>query len=105
MMGAVTMSEIHNLNNARWVYPLHTNGAARGANGSALLESGAERAADEVEISAAGAQLADAVRTSRAVPRLSKVARIRAEIQNGTYDVDGKLAAILPRVLADALKS
>jgi anti-sigma28 factor (negative regulator of flagellin synthesis) len=102
------MSEIQNLENARWVYQPPTNGGSasrRGAAGSAGLADRAVGVIDRVEISADGAQLAEAIRAPRASLRMSKVARIRAEIQNGTYDVDGKLKSILPRLMADVIAS
>ena len=57
---------------------------------------------DTVEFSTTGTQLAELEDSSSTI-RVDKVARIRSEIANGLYDVDGKLESILGRVLKDAL--
>ena len=94
------MSEILNLESARLVYPFAAPAARSGAPGPASTGA-VERVTDRAEFSATATQLAESAAPSRQSMRMAKVARIRAEIQNGTYDVDGKLEAVLGRVLAD----
>jgi len=102
------MTQIRNLEQARLVYPfVATTPASLARSESAdgvALRPVRERETDRVELSAAGTQLAEAARAERKALRTAKVARIRAEIENGTYDVNGKLAAVIDRVMADVLR-
>jgi anti-sigma28 factor (negative regulator of flagellin synthesis) len=61
----------------------------------------APREEDTVEFSPAATALASAGRDDGI--RFEKVARIRSEIQAGTYDVSGKLELVLDRILDDVL--
>ncbi|HRX84551.1 MAG TPA: flagellar biosynthesis anti-sigma factor FlgM, partial [Phycisphaerae bacterium] len=97
--------EINNLEGARLVYPFAATPGVTGRgegerSGAAVAETAA---VDRVEFSPTAVQLAEAAPTSQQALRLAKVARIRAEIQNGTYDVNGKLESVLHRVIADVL--
>lgn len=69
----------------------------------------AERGTDRVEVSAAGAALAEAsARESAALEasiRIEKVAKIRSDIQNGIYDVDGRLSLIMDDLIDDIAKT
>ncbi len=59
---------------------------------------------DRVELSAGAKLAASELRRAFAEThpiRIAKVARIKAEIANGTYDIDGKLEAVLDRLLDD----
>ncbi|MCB9850141.1 MAG: flagellar biosynthesis anti-sigma factor FlgM [Phycisphaerales bacterium] len=102
------MNEINNLENARLIYPFVAQVAPTRGESSASMASTAAVAAphddgtDTVEFSTTGTQLAELEDSSSTI-RVDKVARIRSEIANGLYDVDGKLESILGRVLKDAL--
>jgi len=71
------------------------------ANESAPVEPGSDR----VEVSAAGAALAEAnAQESAALEasiRIEKVAKIRSDIQNGIYDIDGRLGYIVDDLIDD----
>lgn len=100
------MSEIHNLESGRMAQPVTGPGAASGRRSRAVAapaERAVAREVDAVEFSPAAVQLAESAPQSAPALRLARIARIRAEIQNGTYDVNGKLEAVLGRVLADVL--
>ena len=71
---------------------------------SGLRESAKAVAAanvDSVELSAAGTALAGM--DGDGGIRFEKVARVRSEIQAGTYDVAGKLDMVHDRILDDVL--
>jgi len=57
------------------------------------------RSRDQVELSATGTVLAELHDDQEM--RIEKVARVRSELQNGIYTVEGKLEAVLDRVLDD----
>ncbi len=77
-----------------------------------LLESdkaSVERGSDRVEVSAAGAALAEAsareAAALEATIRIEKVAKIRSDIQNGIYDIDGRLGYIVDDLIDDITNS
>jgi anti-sigma28 factor (negative regulator of flagellin synthesis) len=116
------MTEVQNLDNARLIYPFTAQPQPVAAPGEsaglpaapdAVVADAVAVDADTLEVSDAGARLADlhagsvaesAVAHADDPVRFDKVARIRAEIQNGTYDVDGKLSAVIHRVIKDVLE-
>jgi anti-sigma28 factor (negative regulator of flagellin synthesis) len=74
----------------------------------ALLDkaaTSANRGSDRVEVSAAGAALAEASAQESAAReasiRIEKVAKIRSDIQNGIYDIDGRLEYIVDDLIDD----
>ncbi|GJM25696.1 MAG: hypothetical protein DHS20C16_21110 [Phycisphaerae bacterium] len=60
---------------------------------------------DRLEVSAAGAALAEAgaqeATAREASVRIEKVAKIRSDIQNGIYDIDGRLDYIVDDLISD----
>lgn len=106
------MSDIQNLENVRLVYPFVAQPAEAvherqsvGARRAATVVAAALRDVDVVEISPDARKLAavEDVRSMNERLRKAKVARIRRQIAEGTYDVDGKLGFILDRLLKDVL--
>lgn len=110
--GVLVMSDIQNLENVRLVYPFVAQPAEAvherqsvGARRAATVVAAALRDVDVVEISPDARKLAavEDVRSMNERLRKAKVARIRRQIAEGTYDVDGKLGFILDRLLKDVL--
>ncbi len=68
-----------------------------------------EPASDRLEVSAAGAALAEASAQESAAReasiRIEKVAKIRSDIQNGIYDIEGRLAYIVDDLIDDITKT
>ncbi len=68
-----------------------------------------DRGKDQVEVSAAGAALAEASERQaaelEASVRIEKVAKIRSDIQNGIYDIDGRLEYIVDDLIDDITNS
>lgn len=84
---------------------------AKAHKGSLFVSESASNDAgsDRVEVSAAGAALAEASAQESAAReasiRIEKVAKIRSDIQNGIYDVDGRLAYIMDDLIDDITKT
>lgn len=101
------MNEIHNLDNARLTYLAGAGRTAASPAAKAPIPPSSTRVrgtdVDRVEFSTTATQLAETAHADDRALRLARIARIRTEIENGTYDVNSKLAAVIDRVLADAL--
>lgn len=74
------------------VKPIHTQ-STEATTGSPL-----QVPQDEIEISAAGQLLAKQTESTDASLRTERLARIKAEIDAGTYDTDAKLEAALMKM-------
>ena len=94
------MNEVNTLNGARLVIPFIANHpSVCGAMESHASDT--RCAPDHVELSATATALAELYEDPSM--RIEKVARIRSEIQNGLYDMNGKLEAVIDRLLEDIL--
>ena len=98
--GLELMNEVNTLNGARLIIPFIANPpSVHGAREGHAADT--RRALDHVELSATATALAELYEDSSM--RIDKVARIRSEIQNGLYDMNGKLEAVIDRLLEDIL--
>jgi flagellar biosynthesis anti-sigma factor FlgM len=96
------MNVINEINGLRTMMPPQPNEAAGGPQRESGATDDETRESDTVELSAEGAALAESKESAdNEGTRVARIARIRAEIQNGTYDVNGKLDHILERLLED----
>ncbi len=91
------MNEINQMQAVRLVYP--TTDAPPAAQQTPPPAEQNEPVADAVEFSDTGVALADL--EGEGGIRFERVARIRSEIQNGLYDVNGKLASVVDAILKD----
>jgi len=89
------ISDVTTANGIRMVLPFRDAAAAPKAERA----EGNQSVIDQVEISEEAASLAE--RERQQPIRFEKVARIRAQIQQGTYDVNGKLDVVLDRLIND----
>ncbi len=124
------MSELNTINGARLIIPFaatppsplaQTSGDKQPPNKNASASADEQRAGDRFEVSTAGAALAalqesglqgsglqgsgnpsnsNASNSNDGI-RVAKVARVRSEVQNGIYDLEGKLETVLDRILED----
>lgn len=92
------MNEINVIHGPRLILPFVASPASGHGDGKKPQPDDG-RPLDQVEVSAAGAALA-AISDSANI-RVEKVARVRSEVQNGAYEVEGKLEAVLDRILRD----
>ena len=96
------MNVINDINGLRTMMPPQNNPASPGPQREPEHVNEQEPDADTVDLSAEGAALA---KSEDGGPsdgeRLARIARIRTEIQNGTYDLNGKLDAAIDRLLED----
>jgi anti-sigma28 factor (negative regulator of flagellin synthesis) len=95
------MNEINgvNSNSVRQVIPFTAK--APGSREEPRQAIGTERESDRVELSDTGTALAEL--NENGGIRIERVARIRSEIQNGLYDVNGKLESVIDVILDDVL--
>ncbi|NOX60204.1 MAG: flagellar biosynthesis anti-sigma factor FlgM [Planctomycetes bacterium] len=90
------------------VRPLAQDDSTSDASASLRSADRADRA-DRVELSDAGAALAEAGNREAAAleasVRIEKVAKIRSDIQNNIYDVNGRLKLIVNDLIDDITKT
>jgi anti-sigma28 factor (negative regulator of flagellin synthesis) len=97
--GGDPMNQIGTSNDVRLILPFVS--APAPTDGGRIPVGNATTYGDRVEVSAAGAALAGLEESDEM--RFEKVARVRGDIQSGTYDVEGKLEQVLDRILDDVL--
>ena len=86
--------EVHGPGFASGAAPIHKVGRAQGP-AEVAGKPPLEMPQDEVEISAAGQLMGKLTEATEASQRAERLARIKAEIEAGTYDTDAKLEAAL----------